>query len=120
MATKSLDGLTVGEFDDVFVADNVLIKGNLTVDGTITGGAGPTVDSYFEATDASNQFRAQSSTVDIVSTNSASPTFKLKNNAGVTTTSTLEVGQANVVNLGSTGISNSGTINTGTDRKSVV
>lgn len=114
MATKSLDGLTVGEFDDVFVADNVLIKGNLTVDGTITGGTGPTVDSYFEATDASNQFRAQSSTVDIVSTTSASPTFKLKNNAGVTTTSTLEVGQANVVNLGSTGISNSGTINTGT------
>lgn len=114
MATKSLDGLTTGEFDDVFVAENVLIKGNLTVDGTITGGTGPTVDDYFQATDASNQFRAQSATIDLVSTNSASPTFKLKNNAGVTTTSTLEVGQANVVNLGSTGISNSGTINTGT------
>lgn len=114
MATKSLDGLITGDFDDVFVAENVLIKGNLTVDGTITGGSGPSVDSYFEATDTSNQFRAQSSTIDLTSTNSASPTFKLKNNAGVTTTSTLEVGQANVVNLGSTGISNSGTINTGT------
>ena len=114
MTSKSLDGLTLGNFDELFVADNVLIKGNLTVDGTISGGTGPTVDSYFQATDASNQYRAQSSTVDLVSTTSASPTFKLKNNAGVTTTSTLEVGQANVVNLGSTGISNSGTINTGT------
>jgi len=111
---KNLDGLNTGSFDALFVGDNALINGNLTVNGTISGGLGPTTDEYFVATDASNQFRAQSSTVDIVSTNSASPTFKLKNNAGVTTTSTLEVGQANVVNLGSTGISNSGTINTGT------
>jgi hypothetical protein len=114
MTSKSLDGLTTGEFDEVFVSDNVVIKGNLTVNGTITGGGGATTDNYYVATDASNQFRANSNTVELVSTTSTTPTFRLKNNAGVTTTSTLEVGQANVVNLGSTGISNSGTINTGT------
>lgn len=116
MATKSLDGLTEGDFDQVFVSQNVLIEGNLTVVGSITGGGGGggSSDNYFVASDATNQFRAGSSSVELQSTSSSTPTFRLKNNANVTSTSTLEVGQANVINLQSTGISNSGTINTTT------
>lgn len=111
---KALDGLVIGEFDDVFVSEDVLIQGNLTVNGTITGGAGPSTDNYYVATDSTNQFRANSGTVDMQSTSSSTPTFSFKNNAGNTASSTLAVGQVNTVNLQSTGISNSGTINTGT------
>lgn len=113
MASKSLDGLTVGNFDEVFVSDDVLIQGNLTVNGTITGGSGPSTDNYYIATDSANQYRANSGTVELQSTISATPTFNFKNNAGSTATSTLVAGQGNLTNIQSTGISNSGTINTG-------
>jgi hypothetical protein len=97
MANKSLDGLTIGTFDEVFVSEDVTIDGNLTVNGTITGGLGPSTDNYYLATDASNQFRANSSSVELKSETSTTPTFRLKNSANTTATSTLEVGQINTV-----------------------
>ena len=97
MANKSLDGLTIGTFDEVFVSEDVTIDGNLTVNGTITGGLGPSTDNYYLATDASNQFRANSSSVELKSETSTTPTFRMKNSANSTATSTLEVGQINTV-----------------------
>ena len=75
--------------------DNVLIHGNLTVEGSITGGGGGgTTDAFFAATDPSDQFRVNSTAFDLKSTSSASPSFNLLNNAESTQSSRLNLGSA--------------------------
>lgn len=120
-AIKSLDGLTVGAFDEVFVSDNVQINGNLTVNGSITGGGGGgggSTDDFFAATDTTNQFRASSATVDFVSTTTTSPTFRFRNNTNSTGSTTIDVGQVQTGLVTCSGISaltiNSTTTTSGT------
>ena len=82
---SDVNNLTVhgtGSFDD-----NVVIEGDLTVDGTISG---VTVAPHFTATDNQQQYRVNSgSEFDLMHTTSANPTFNLKNNLGSTSSSTL-------------------------------
>lgn len=108
--SKSIDGLQEGNFTSIEVngdADiegnlsvegNGFVQGNLTVIGNINsgGGGGSTTMDYFEATDASNQFRAQSSTIDFKSSTNAAPTFRFKNNINETFPTKIEVGEINL------------------------
>ena len=69
---------------------NVTVFGNLTVTGTVTFPAGPSSNNFFNATDATLQYRtATGSIFDFQTTSSATPVFNFKNSAGVTTASTL-------------------------------
>lgn len=97
---KDLDGLNTGNFDSLFVSGNTSMGGNLDVawiiTGTVTGGV--TTGSNFTATDSSNQYRVNSTNFDLKS-NTASPTFRLKNSSDVTSSSTLDVGTVTATTL---------------------
>ncbi len=103
---KDLDGLNRGEFDSLEVAGDGLIRGNLTVQGTINGGGGGgggTTEAFFSATDTSNQFRAAGSTFDLKSSG-ATPTFRLLNSSNATSSSTLQTGSISSGAISSTGV----------------
>lgn len=60
------------------------------------------VAAYYVATDSSNQYRANSTTVDLKSTTSTTPVFNLKANNDTTANSTLNVGNIQAVSLQAT------------------
>ena len=94
---KDLDGTNEGNFDELNVSGNGLIQGNLTVVGTINGGGGGSTNAYYQATDATNQFRTTATNLDLKA-NSATPTFSFKNSSNATTSSTLVTGGVTVQN----------------------
>lgn len=74
---KNLDGLDYGEFDELLVAGDGVIKGNLSVQGSINGGSG---QGFYVATDTSRQYRTNASNLDLqVGTNSG--TVRLLNSS---------------------------------------
>lgn len=97
---KSITGSIDGVFNDIDILHDAtidrdaLIKGNLTVLGTINGGGGGGGGEdrgFYNATDSENQFRS-SNDIDIKSTGSTNVTVRLKNQNNVTTNSKLETG----------------------------
>lgn len=89
---KDLDGLSEGMFDALQVAGDTLIQGNLTVIGTINDGGDATIAANYTATDSSNQYRSSSSTIDLKSTGSTTPTFRFRNSSDATGQSIIETG----------------------------
>ncbi len=99
---KTSSGFNSGQFDYLDVDYDANIDGNLTVGGIITGsisGAITTTSQHFVATDANNQFRADSSTYDLKSTNSLNPVFRFKASDDTTTNVTIATGYANFTTL---------------------
>lgn len=72
----------------------VMYRG-LTFDGLDNDNVQP----FFLATDQSNQYRARSSTIDIKSTTSMTPTFNLKSKSNSTNNSTLNVGTVQAIDI---------------------
>lgn len=92
---KEIDGLAQVNASSLDVSNNALIRGNLTVNGSINGGGGgggSATEAFFTATDNANQYRSNSTTFDLKS-NTSNPLFRLRNNNDVTSQSTLETGR---------------------------
>jgi len=88
----SFDGLDSRDIDTT---------GSIITSGPIVNNS-QDVAAYYVATDSSNQYRANSTTVDLKSTTSTTPVFNLKANNDTTANSTLNVGNVQAVSLQAT------------------
>lgn len=91
---KTIDGLETGDFDSLYVAENGLIEGNLTVEGTInaTISGGATSGTHFTATDATNQYRTSATDMEFKA--GVNPTFRYKDSSNNTTSTLISAGRA--------------------------
>lgn len=99
---KTSSGFNNGQFDYMDVDFDATVDGNLIVGGVITGtiaGAISTTAGHFVATDANDQYRADSSTFDFISTTSLNPVFRFKGSDETTTNVTIASGFANFTAL---------------------
>lgn len=85
---RTISGLDSLELDTLAVTDAVIE--NLTVDGMLV--VPPVSAGHFTATDSTNQFRADSNTVYVKSTTSASPTFYMVGSGDSALATVLNVG----------------------------
>lgn len=88
----SFDGLDSRDIDTT---------GSIITSGPIVN-TSQDVAAYYVATDSSNQYRANSTTVELKSTTSTTPVFNLKANNDTTANSTLNVGNVQAVSLQAT------------------
>ncbi len=94
--SKTLNGANDAFFTNVTVEENELIKGNLTVNGIITGvveAESSAAAPEFVATNTTGQFRTTATNLDLKATG-VNPNFYFKNNSNITGTSTLFAGKA--------------------------
>ncbi len=94
--SKTLNGANDGFFTNVTVEENELIKGNLTVNGIITGvveAESSAAAPEFVATNTTTQFRTTATNLDLKAAG-VNPNFYLKNSSNTTATSTLFAGKA--------------------------
>ena len=110
---KNLDGMESGEFDDLLVAGNSLLRGDLTVLGTITGGGGGggTSAAFYSATDATGQFRTTGGNLDL-KLGTSSGTVRMLNSSNTSTGVGLEVGSV-TASTSTLGTASATTLNTG-------
>ncbi|MEY3400495.1 MAG: hypothetical protein RLZZ86_92 [Cyanobacteriota bacterium] len=80
---------------------NIDTTGSIITSGPIVN-TSQDIAAFYVATDSSNQYRANSTTVDLKSTTSSTPVFNLKANNDTTANSTLNVGNVQAVSLQAT------------------